>query len=110
METSVPTRRQYAELVRERGSIGSTRPFSDRLFTAFTDVPRERYLGPGPWKISRPPDPWTKIDTLDDNPERIYDDLLVSIITQKERSNLFPNLHERCINVRSTVPTYTGPC
>jgi hypothetical protein len=50
-------RRRYAELVRERGSIGSTRPFSPRLFAAFAEVPRERYLGKGPWKISRPSDP-----------------------------------------------------
>jgi hypothetical protein len=43
-----------------REVIESTRPFSPRLFAAFAEVPRERYLGKGPWKISRASDPWTK--------------------------------------------------
>jgi protein-L-isoaspartate(D-aspartate) O-methyltransferase len=98
-------RRRYAELVRERGSIGSTRPFSPRLFAAFAEVPRERYLGKGPWKISRPSDPWTKIETPDDDPERLYDNVLVSIIADKGLANGLPSGHARWLNALDLEPS-----
>jgi protein-L-isoaspartate(D-aspartate) O-methyltransferase len=104
MEDSSSVRKRYAELVRARGSIGSTRPFSGRLFTAFAEVPRERYLGAGPWKISRPSDPWTKVETPDDKPERIYDDVLVSILDEKGLANGLPSGHARWLNALDLEP------
>ena len=98
-------RRRYAELVRELGSIGSTRPFSPRLFAAFAEVPRERYLGKGPWKILRPSDPWTKIETPDDDPERLYDNVLVSIIADKGLANGLPSGHARWLNALDLEPS-----
>jgi protein-L-isoaspartate(D-aspartate) O-methyltransferase len=97
-QTPVLARQRYAELVCERASIGSTRPLSERLFAAFAEVPREHYLGPGPWKISRPSDPWTKVETSDANPERIYDDVLVSIVAEKNLANGLPSGHARWLN------------
>ena len=104
MEDLSPTRRRYAELVCESGSIGSTRTFSERLFNAFAEVPRERYLPPGPWKISRPADPWTKIGTPDDRPEHIYDDVLVSIVAEKGLANGLPSGHARWLNALELEP------
>ena len=104
MENSAPARQRYAELVRERGSIGSTRPFSVRLFKAFAEVPREHYLGLGPWKISRPSDPWTKIEAPDDNPDHIYDDVLVSIVAEKGLANGLPSAHARWLNALDLAP------
>src|ERR1700719_2073232 len=98
MENSSSARQRYAELVRERGSNVSTRPFSERLFAAFAEVPRERYLGAGPWKIFLPSDPWTKIETPEDKPERIYDDVLVSIVAEKGLNNGLPSGHARWLN------------
>lgn len=98
-------RRRYAELVRERGRDGwSLRPFSERLFSAFANVPREHYLGHGPWKISRPHDPWKKSDTPDDNPDHIYDDVLVSIVEEKGLSNGLPSGHARWLNALALEP------
>ena len=91
--------------MREQGSIGSTRPFSPRLFVAFAEVPRERYLGKGPWKISRPSDPWTKIETPDCDPERLYDDVLVSIIADKGLANGLQSGHARWLNALGLQPS-----
>jgi len=104
MDNSSKARRRYAEWVRARGSVGSPRPFSERLFTAFAEVPRERYLGPGPWKISLPSDPWTKIETPDDNPERVYNDVLVSIVSEKGLANGLPSGHARWLNALDLEP------
>ena len=43
---------------------------------AFTQVPRERYLGPGPWKIFKFPAYQT---TTDADPKHLYHDVLVAI-------------------------------
>jgi protein-L-isoaspartate(D-aspartate) O-methyltransferase len=97
-------RRRYAQLVSERGSVGSSRPFSERLFTALAEVPRERHLGPGPWKISRLPDPWTKIETPDDDAEHLYDDVLVSIVPERGLANGLPSAHARWVNALDLEP------
>ncbi len=31
---------------------------SETLVRAFASVPREDFVGPGPWKVLRPPDVW----------------------------------------------------
>jgi len=48
MEDFSAVRRQYAELIRRRADLRS-----ERLVKALSEVPREDYLGPGPWKIVR---------------------------------------------------------
>ena len=104
MENSSSVRKARCRVVRERSSIRSTRPFSGRLFTAFAEVPRERYLGAGPWKISRPSDPWTKVETPDDKPERIYDDVPVLILGEKGLAHALPSGHARWLNALDLEP------
>jgi protein-L-isoaspartate(D-aspartate) O-methyltransferase len=59
METQLEAaRRHYAEELRFLASISSS-----ALFSAFASVPRERFLGPGPWRILGQSGFWTTDDT-----------------------------------------------
>ena len=67
MENPEIARQRYAELIRQRAGLRS-----ERLVRALAEVPREDYLGPGPWKIHRPPNLWGYEDTRDGDPAHIY--------------------------------------
>lgn len=77
-------RRRYAEEIRAAASLRSA-----ALVEAFATVPRERFLGPGPWQIlSTERSLWPRLmrsfrrgyrTTPDDNPEHLYQDVLVAI-------------------------------
>ena len=71
MEDTSLSRRRYAELILRRAHLRS-----ERLVSALAEVPRENYLGPGPWKILRPPNLGKYENTPDANPARIDDDVL----------------------------------
>ena len=74
MENFSSTRRRYADFIRQRAHLRS-----ERLINALAEVPRENYLGPGPWKILRPPNLGKYEDTPDANPAHVYDDVLVAL-------------------------------
>lgn len=49
----------------------------ERVVAAFAAVPRERFVGPGPWRIRHPIDGyWT---TPDDDPRHLYHNVLVAL-------------------------------
>lgn len=74
MENFGSTRRRYADFIKQRARLRS-----ERLVTALAEVERENYLGPGPWKILRPPNLSEYQVTPDANPAHIYDDVLVAL-------------------------------
>jgi protein-L-isoaspartate(D-aspartate) O-methyltransferase len=62
---------------------------SEALVTAFAKVPRERFLGPGPWQISSPGfDYWT---TKDADPKHLYHNVLVAIDAERRLNNGHPS-------------------
>jgi len=63
-------RRSYAEELKYVAHIKS-----DAVVRAFAKVPREAFLGPGPWRIASGQD-WT---TEDDDPRHLYHNILVAI-------------------------------
>src|SRR6266849_1021360 len=72
-------RRRYARKVRRKAHLRSK-----LLIRAFAETPRERYLGPPPWKIL----------TLKgyriprkSHPRRLYDDVLVGILPERFLNN-----------------------
>ena len=92
MNELVAARRQYAEDLRRR--VGIQSPL---LVGAFAIVPREHYLGPGPWEIfdlsaagvtSRPYRP-----TPDADPVHVYRDVLVGIDPSRMLNNGQPSAH-----------------
>lgn len=65
-------RRQYAEEVRVAGHV-----LQQRVIDAFAAVPRERFVGPAPWRILNMADGyWT---TPDDDPRWLYHNVLVAL-------------------------------
>jgi len=86
-------RRRYVETIEKRERISSA-----PLLRALAAVPRERFLGPGPWRI--------RIDggqayrlTASADPIRLYDDVLVAIDARRRLDTGLPSLWAHFIDV-----------
>ena len=66
-----------------------------RVEAAFAAVPREHFLGPGPWPILR----WGRgyVTTPSPDPVYLYGDVLVGIIPERKLNNGQPSLHAMLI-------------
>ena len=83
-------RRGYAEELRFTAKLGSR-----AVIEAFATVPRERFFGPGPWRILSPmamPEYWT---TEDGDPRHLYHDVLIAIDEERRLNNGQPSLWAR---------------
>lgn len=79
----------YADLITAKGGVRS-----DVLKAAFARTPRERFVGPGPWRIFTPAG---YIETPSDDPAFIYQDVVVGLATERLINNGEPSLHARCL-------------
>ncbi|MGO9775377.1 MAG: protein-L-isoaspartate O-methyltransferase family protein [Terracidiphilus sp.] len=77
-------RRCYAEELRSLAHISSS-----ALFAAFATVPRERFVGPGPWRIKGMGRYWATEDT---DPRRVYHNVLIELDGEKGINNGQPSL------------------
>ena len=79
------SRERYAEEIAYTGHLTSA-----AVIRAFARVPRERYLGPGPWRIFQPSTRqyWT---TPDADPRHVYHDVLVAIDEMRLLNNGQPS-------------------
>jgi len=80
-------RRWFAEELRYGAHVQSS-----AVVEAFATVPRERFAGPGSWRILSPmrmPDYWT---TDDADPKHLYHDVLVAIDETRRLNNGQPSL------------------
>jgi protein-L-isoaspartate(D-aspartate) O-methyltransferase len=68
------TRRFYAEELRF-----TTHMRSAALHAAFAAVPRERFVGPGPWRIKTHWEPLEGWTTDDADPRHVYHDVLIAL-------------------------------
>ncbi len=76
-------RREYADELRQTAQLSS-----EALVRAFARVPREHYLGPGPWQILSP----TSRDRgSSSDPRDLYRDVLVSIDKKRGLNNGQPS-------------------
>jgi protein-L-isoaspartate(D-aspartate) O-methyltransferase len=108
-------RRRYARKLRRKARLRSK-----RLIRAFAEVPREHYLGPGPWLILTPRKGFAYHRTRDAHPRHIYDDVLVGIIPERWLNNgqpsglarwldgLDPKPGERVVHVGCGTGYYTA--
>jgi protein-L-isoaspartate(D-aspartate) O-methyltransferase len=80
-------RRWYAEDLRLRIPIRHTPALAD----AFAAVPRERFLGPGPWTIIPDRLPREHFTTPDCEPHWLYHDVLVAIDPARSLNNGMPS-------------------
>jgi protein-L-isoaspartate(D-aspartate) O-methyltransferase len=80
-------RRWYAEELRVSANVRSR-----AVIDAFATVPRERFVGPGPWHIKSPMrmgDYWT---TADADPRHVYHDALIALDEARGINNGQPSL------------------
>ena len=79
-------RRHFAEELRYIAPVRA----NEAVVQAFAAVPRERFLGPGPWRIfPSGHDGWT---TADDDPRHLYHNVLVVIDAARDLNNGEPSL------------------
>ena len=83
-------RQRYAEELRFTAKLGSR-----AVVDAFATVPRERFFGPGPWRVLSPmamAEYWT---TEDADPRHLYHDVLIAIDEERRLNNGQPSLWAR---------------
>jgi protein-L-isoaspartate(D-aspartate) O-methyltransferase len=81
----------YANLTVAR--VGIADPDS-RLRAAFASIPRERFIGPGPWRIFTPSG---YVETVADDPAMLYQDVVVALKDDSPINNGQPTLHAACM-------------
>ena len=83
MEFLERARREFAEKIRAKSALRST-----RLVDALASVPREEFLGPGPWQILRLAEPGRGYQlTPDGDPRHLYDNVLVALDAKRNLNN-----------------------
>lgn len=86
LHIDLDTRRQfYAEELRAAVNLQS-----EALVKAFATIPREHFLGPGPWEVYFPGFNWYR--TTDADPKRLYHNVLVAIDGKRGINNGHPAL------------------
>jgi protein-L-isoaspartate(D-aspartate) O-methyltransferase len=91
MERLEAHRKFYAELI--TASVGVEKG-DGRLAAAFAAVPREKFVGPGPWKVFAGAG---YIETPTDDPAFLYQDVVVGIAPERRINNGQPLLHAACL-------------
>ncbi|MGD0631698.1 MAG: protein-L-isoaspartate O-methyltransferase [Terracidiphilus sp.] len=88
MNTSIEAARQfYAEELRFL-----TKMSSPALYKAFATVPRERFVGPGPWRVLGSSEFWM---TEDADPRHVYRNVLIALDEAKGINNGQPSMWAR---------------
>jgi protein-L-isoaspartate(D-aspartate) O-methyltransferase len=80
-------RRRYAEELRFTANIRSR-----AVVEAFAAVPRERFVGPGPWRVKSPMDLAEYWTTDDADPAHVYHDVLIALDEARGLNNGQPSL------------------
>ena len=87
-------RRAYARQVLAAASVDNP-----RLADAFAEIPREDFLGPGPWLVWR----WTRyVPTPDADPVYLYTNDLVALVAERYLNNGQPSLHAYLMHQAAT--------
>jgi len=79
-------RRAFARRVMAAAGVADT-----ALEDAFATVPRERFLGPGPWQIVRPGRGY--VTSPGGDPAYVNDDVLVGLVPERGLNNGMPSFH-----------------
>lgn len=93
-------RRCYAEELRATAPVLR----NNAVVEAFATVPREKFLGEGPWRILPPKSMDTRYQTPDADPRWLYHDVLIAIDEQKGINNGEPALWARLLDHVDILP------
>src|SRR5579862_8181278 len=87
MESLDQARRELGEKIRATAVLRS-----EALVRAFRSVPREDFVGPGPWKLLRPPNVSARYEVAADADTRhLYEDVLVALDSKRGLNNGQPS-------------------
>lgn len=89
-------RRRYARAIAAAPGVDDP-----RVVEAFESVPRERFVGAGPWLILAR-DGYVESGTAD--PALLYDDIVIALAPDRRINNGQPTLHARCLSVARVQP------
>jgi len=92
MERLEAHRSFFANLV--TASAGLRGPGSSRLVAALASTPRERFVGPGPWRVFTAAG---YVETPTDDPAFLYQDVTVALKAEGQINNGQPMLHALCL-------------
>lgn len=93
-------RRGYAERISALAGLRSP-----RLREALANVPRETFVGPGPWQVLRVDEATRGYQlTPDDDPRQLYDNVLVALDASRQLNNGEPAALLRCLDALDLVP------
>jgi protein-L-isoaspartate(D-aspartate) O-methyltransferase len=87
-------RASYARLVTTIAGIPADSIESTPFIEAFTAVPREEFIGPGPWRIVTNSG---YVTVPADDPAFLYQDFAIALQPEKHINNGQPSLHVRCL-------------
>ncbi len=87
---------EEARLAYAKTVLSSAEVDAPALLDAFARVPREHFLGPGPWMLAQPFDPeHPYLATPTSDPREILKDVLVGIDLPRQLNNGQPSAHAR---------------
>jgi protein-L-isoaspartate(D-aspartate) O-methyltransferase len=84
--------------------VRSSGSSDERLIAAFAAVPREEYLGHGPWQVFVGSGYLT---TISSDPRLLYQDIVIGLATDRGINNGQPSLHARCLAACAPSPGET---
>lgn len=93
-------RAEFAEQIRRLADLRSS-----ALVRAFATLPREAFVGPGPWQVIRLIAGNLDYETTPDaDPRRIYDNVLVALDPARRLNNGEPAVLARCLDSLDLAP------
>jgi protein-L-isoaspartate(D-aspartate) O-methyltransferase len=93
-------RREFAEKIRALSGLRS-----DGLARALASVPREEFVGPGPWQLLRPSEiARGYLTTPDSDPRHLYDNVLVALDASRHLNNGEPAALARWLDCLELAP------
>lgn len=84
-------KRLYSRLITSNVGIKDE---NDPLCRAFREVPREKFVGPGPWKLFTPAG---FVETPSADPAFLYQDVVIVLGVERGINNGQPSLHAACL-------------
>ena len=100
MEFTEAARREFAEKSRGLAVLRS-----DRLVRALASVPRQEFVGPGPWQILRPSEFGRGcVATPDADARRLYDNVLIALDASRQLNSGEPAALARWLDSLALAP------
>lgn len=99
-ERTQARRAAYARRIMVLAGISAETGLGSEIAAAFRAIPRERFVGPPPWKIFSHV---FQVQTISSDPAELYEDALVELGAGRGLNNGQPSLHAACLAALAPV-------